>query len=275
MNPAPTSGPAARALCLALVGLTAVSSTGCATLPGATPPAKEDPWESFNRKVFAFNDVVDETALKPVATAYRDGVPELVRTGVSNFLANVYDVWSVANHFLQGKVQDGVEMGVRVLANTFFGLGGLLDPATEMGITRRTEDFGQTLGRWGLGPGPYLVLPFFGPSTLRDGTAFILDWQASPSKLGKSATVNWGITTLEAINVRANLLGASKLLDDVALDRYTFLRQAYLARRLDLVYDGAPPMEPFEDEGADAPAVAPSAAPAQSPTPMPAKPPLK
>jgi phospholipid-binding lipoprotein MlaA len=245
----------AGATVLALVTLLA---SGCATVSPATGAAKEDPFENFNRKVFNFNEAVDEAVLKPVATAYRKVVPQLVRTGVSNVLGNIGDVWSAANHLLQGKVHSGLDMGMRVIANTFFGLGGLLDPATEMGLTRQSEDFGQTLGRWGVGPGPYLVLPLLGPSTVRDGSALLVDRQASPSNLPSNESAGYALTVLEILNVRANLLDAKQLLDSVALDKYTFLRQAYLARRLDAVYDGAPPLQPFEDEG-DADPPAPSA----------------
>lgn len=257
---------------LPLVLLVAVL-TGCATVPGGAPPSKEDPWENFNRKVYSFNEAVDEAVLKPVATAYRKVVPQLVRTGVSNVLGNVGDAWSAVNHLLQGKVGSGLDMGMRVLSNTFFGLGGLLDPATEMGLTRRSEDFGQTLGRWGMGPGPYVVLPLLGPSTVRDTGGLLLDRQAAASTLTSRDALAYGITALEVVNLRANLLDAGNLLDSVALDKYTFLRQVYLSRRLEAVYDGAPPMETFEDEFDSEPAAAggkPRTAPAPKPAPDPA-----
>ncbi len=239
----------------------------CATVPQAgtalpATPAAIDPWENFNRKIYAFNDAIDQAVLKPVATAYRDFVPQLVRTGVSNVLGNIGDVWSAANHLLQGKLQEGLEMGMRFVANTFFGLGGLLDPATELGLTRRSEDFGQTLGRWGVGTGPYLVLPFLGPSTVRDSAGLAVDRSANSALLPLSTSEQYGLSALELVNLRASLLSATKLLDDVALDRYSFLRDAYLARRRDAVYDGAAPMERFEDDAAD-----PPAQPAGSPKP--------
>ena len=271
MTKAPATQSALRALRQALSCLALAAASGCATVPGAAPPPQSDPWENFNRKVFVFNEAVDEAVLKPVATAYRDVVPELVRTGISNVLGNIGDVWSAANHLLQGKIHSGLDMGMRVLTNTVFGLGGLLDPASEFGLTRRSEDFGQTLGRWGLGSGPYLVLPLLGPSTVRDGTALLVDRQAAPSTLAKTDAATWGIATLEVVTLRASLLGASKLLGEVALDKYTFLRQAYLARRQDLVYDGAPPLEAFDDEPADPPT--PGAAPTPAPKPAPLKPP--
>lgn len=249
------------ALC-ALVG-------GCATVPGAggePGPAAQanpvDPWEGFNRGVFAFNEALDEALLKPVSEAYRDVVPELVRTGVDNFFGNIYDAWSAVNQLLQGKLEDGLTMGTRVATNTLFGLGGLLDPATEMRLTRRSEDFGQTLGRWGVPNGPFLMLPLFGPSTIRDATGLWVDRQVSPAQLSDSEAKRWIIGSMEVINVRTKLLQTMRLLDDVALDRYSFIRDAYLARRRDAVFDGAPPFEDFDDDWEDEP---PAAAPAPSP----------
>ncbi len=246
----------------ALAALALALLAGCATVPaGSGSTAPIDPWESWNRKVFRFNDSVDRRVLKPVAETYRDLVPALLRTGVNNVLGNLYDVWSTANHFLQGKVQSGMEMGMRVLTNSFFGLGGLLDPATEAGLTRRTEDFGQTLGVWGFPQGPYLVLPFLGPSTLRDSMGTSLDRQFSPSTLPDAASAQYTVTALELVNLRTNLLATGALIDQVALDKYSFFRDAYLARRLDAQYDGAPPMETFDDEPASAPPAAAASAP--------------
>lgn len=255
-----------RVFRLACAGAVVGLFTACATLPGAPPPPKEDPWENFNRKVYSFNESVDQAVLKPVAEAYRKVVPELVRTGVSNVLGNVGDVWSAANHLLQGKIHAGLDMGMRVLTNTVFGLGGLLDPASEMGLTRRSEDFGQTLGRWGVGPGPYLVLPLLGPSTLRDSGALLVDRQAAATNFISNNGLAYSVTALEIVNLRASLLGASQLLDSVALDKYSFLRQAFLSRRLDAVYDGAPPLENFDEEPESATAPTP-AKPAPPPAP--------
>lgn len=243
--------------------------TGCATVPpGAGAPSPNDPWEGFNRQVFAFNEAVDEAVLKPVAETYRDLVPRPVRTGVDNVLGNLYDVWSTANHFLQGKVQDGLEMGMRVLTNTVFGLGGLLDPATEVGLTRRSEDFGQTLGTWGLPQGPYLVLPFLGPSTLRDSAGMVVDRQASPSQLFDVRNDQYALTGLELMNLRSKLLETGSLVDRVALDKYSFFRDGYLSRRRDAVYDGAPPMDLFDEEPDSAPPPPPAG-------PRPAAPPAR
>ena len=266
-----------------LAVLAAAALTGCASVPagglagpasGATAaaaPPPIDPWENWNRKVYAFNDAIDIAVLKPVAKAYRDNVPSLVRTGVSNVLGNIYDVWSAANHLLQGKVNTGLEMGMRVMVNTFVGLGGLLDPATEMKLERRSEDFGQTLGRWGIGNGPYVVLPLLGPSTVRDTVGVLVDRQVAPSTLPETSAGRYAVAGVELVNIRAGLLSTGQLLDQVALDKYSFVRDAYLAQRRDALYDGAPPMETFEDDGADAPAKPAAAGPAAAAASAPAK----
>ncbi len=256
---------------------------GCASAPPAAPsgpgmtaPAAAgtpgDPWEAWNRKVYAFNDAIDRAVLKPVAQTYEAVVPSLIRTGVSNVLGNIRDVWSTANQFLQGKGQYGFEMGMRVLTNSVFGLGGLLDPATEMGLIKRPEDFGQTLGRWGLGAGPYLVLPLVGPSTVRDTAGFLVDRTVSPSSLPPTAGGQYSVLAVELVDTRTKLLSATKLLDQVALDRYSFLRDAYLAQRRDALYDGAPPLEAFDDDPGDGPAKPAAAAPTATPPARPAAP---
>jgi len=235
---------------------------GCAT------PQRPDPLEPMNRKVYAFNDAVDRTVLKPVATAYQDNIPQPVRTGVTNFFGNVKDVWSAVNLFLQGRVGDGFSDLARFGTNTVFGILGIFDVATDLGMPKHGEDLGQTLGKWGLGPGAYLVLPFFGPSTLRDVTDLPFDLQTSPTGFVEQIPLRNAMTATGIVNTRANLLGASALMDEIALDKYVFLRDAYLQRRLSLVYDGNPPAQPAEpeedlEEEADAAAAAP-AAPAAS-----------
>lgn len=230
---------------------------GCASAPpapGAPPVGSNpaDPWEAFNRRVYAFNDALDEAILKPVAIAYRDNVPELVRRGVGNVLGNIGDAWSAVNHLLQGKVEASLNMGTRFFVNTFMGLGGLLDPATEMNLVRRSEDFGQTLGVWGVGPGPYVVWPLLGPRTVRDSFGTLVDRPFEPSRVPPTEAGRYATAALAVLNTRTNLLSASDLLNQVALDRYVFLRDAYLQRRLDAVYDGAPPMETFDDEAEEA-----------------------
>lgn len=243
--------------------------SACATLPaGSGASNNADPWESWNRKVFSFNEGLDKAVLKPVAETYRDVVPEFVRTAVNNVLNNIYDVWSAANHLLQGKVTSGIEMSMRVINNTVFGVLGIFDTATATGLPRHSEDFGQTLGVWGIPSGPYLVLPLLGPSTPRDTVGLLVDRQTSPSTLPETATGRYSVLGVDLVNTRTNLLAAGSLVDDVALDKYSFIRDGYLSRRRDALYDGAPPMDTFQDEPDDAPA--PAGAPAASPAPKPA-----
>lgn len=238
--------------CLLLASLASLG--GCAT----THPG--DPLEPLNRKVFAFNDALDRTVLEPTAKAYRAVTPSPVRKGVSNFFGNIGDLWSAVNSFLQFKVADGLHSTMRVGLNTFFGLGGLLDIASEAGLYAVPEDFGQTLGHWGLGPGPYLVLPLLGPSTLRDTVALPVDMQASPSNLLTSdPATRYGITGLRVVDTRTRLLDTTRMLEDAALDKYLFTRDAWLQRRRNLVYDGAPPPEKDEEDW-DSAAPAPAAA---------------
>ncbi len=228
----------------------------------------KDPIEGWNRGVFGFNEGLDRAVLKPVAEAYKAVVPELVRTGVSNVFANIGDGWSAINQLLQGKPVAAAEMTMRVATNTLFGIGGLFDVASDLGIERRTEDFGQTLGRWGLPAGPYLVLPVLGPSSLRDTAALPLDLQWSASELTSDSATGAGLTLLRIVDVRASLLSAGRLLDEIALDKYVFVRDGYLTRRLSQVYDGEPPATKEDEDEGPAPkpgAPAPAATPASAP----------
>jgi phospholipid-binding lipoprotein MlaA len=211
---------------------------GCATGPNANPA---DPFEPFNRGVSHFNDGVDKAVLVPVATAYQGVVPSMVRTGVGNFFNNIGDVWSLANNVAQFKLQNSAETFMRLNVNTFFGLGGVLDVATEAGIPRHEEDFGQTLGHWGVGAGPYVVLPLLGSSTLRDTAAKPLDYWGDP--VGHIDDVAWrnSLTVLRVVDTRAQFLRAGRLLEDAALDKYSFTRDAFLQHRRSEVYDGNPP----------------------------------
>lgn len=212
--------------------------SGCATGPGANPA---DPFEPFNRSVFRFNDGVDEAVLRPVATAYRNSLPSMVRTGVNNFFGNIGDVWNFANSVMQLRLQASAENFMRFNVNTLFGLGGLLDIATEAGIERHNEDFGQTLGRWGVPSGPYLVIPLLGPSTVRDAAVLPIDRYGDPLTHVDGGIARGSLSVLRVIDGRSNFLRASQLLDDAALDKYSFTRDAYLQRRLNDVYDGNPP----------------------------------
>lgn len=214
----------ARAMLLAAL----LPLAGCATGPNANP---RDPLEPFNRKMSEFNENVDLVVLKPSATFYREKVPPLVRTGVSNFFANLGDAWSAVNSALQLKLGNAAENWMRFSFNTVFGFAGVLDIASEMNIERHREDFGQTLGHWGMPAGPYLVLPLLGPSTLRDTVALPVDWQGDPVTHINPQGTRSGLYVLRVVDVRSNLLRASDVLEGAALDRYSFLRDSYLQRR--------------------------------------------
>jgi len=229
-----------RLLAGALLAMLLALTTGCATGPNANPA---DPLEPFNRGVTQFNDGVDRAVFKPVATAYDTVAPRFVRTGVSNFFNNLGDAWSAVNAVLQLKPQAAVDNFFRFQINTLFGLGGLIDFASEANIERHKEDFGQTLGRWGVPSGPYLVLPILGPSTIRDTAALPVDsWGSAISHINDVPVRNY-IYGLRAIDARANLLRTSNVIDQAALDKYSFTRDAYLQLRRNDVYDGNPPEE--------------------------------
>ena len=209
-------------------------------------------------------------------------MPQPVRRSVTNFFNNFSDAWSAINNMLQGKFALGFEDATRVGANTLFGLFGILDVASEMGLDHHYEDFGQTLGRYGVGAGAYVVLPILGPSTVRDTAATPLDRLATPPALFDGTGTQVGLTLLQIINTRAGLLGATRVIDDISLDKYTFVRDAYLQRRRSLVFDGDEPETPAAPEeaasaaaGAAAGNVAPPAAatPASAPPPAPSAPP--
>ncbi|WP_310323757.1 VacJ family lipoprotein [Roseateles asaccharophilus] len=228
---------------LALLALVA-GLTGCQTVKGVgsrveravdkvmgSKGQRMDPWENWNRKVFAFNEKLDEHVLKPVATAYAELVPSPVRTGIDNFFGNIGDAWSAVNLVLQGRFKSGVEQGMRFAVNSTLGLAGVLDIATEAGLEKNSQDFGKTLGHWGMGTGAYIVWPVFGPSSVRDSLALPLDWKASPAVVFDDGSKKVFITSLNVINTRANFLRAGQMLEGIALDKYTFYRDAYLQRR--------------------------------------------
>ncbi|MBI3526432.1 MAG: VacJ family lipoprotein [Betaproteobacteria bacterium] len=217
--------------------LTACMLCGC-----AAGPDPRDPLEPFNRKVYAFNEGVDKAVLKPVAKGYVAVVPKLARRGVSNFFNNLGMVVTTLNDALQVKGSKVPVDFARFTTNIVFGLGGLIDVATELKIENRNEDFGQTLGYWGVASGPYLVLPLFGPSSARDGPGLAVDFVASPLFYwNPEADVRWGLFALDVVDTRANLLEAEKFLETAAIDRYSFLRDSYLQRREYLIHDGNPP----------------------------------
>ena len=218
---------AARLARSALMALAALLLAGCAGFN--TNP--RDPLEPLNRHDMQFNDCVDAMVLKPAATAYKNTVPPLARTGVSNFFGNLGDGWNFVNSLLQFKFQNAAENFMRLNVNTFFGLGGILDIASELNIERHKEDFGQTLGRWGVPAGPYIVLPLLGPSTLRDTIALPIERQADPVHLVDPAATRNSLYVLRAVDVRSNLLRVGNLIEGAALDKYSFTRDAYLQRR--------------------------------------------
>jgi phospholipid-binding lipoprotein MlaA len=234
-----------------------------AMLEGCATTHPRDPLEPWNRQVFAFNEAVDANVLKPVAEGYNVVTPEPVRTGVRNFFNNLRDVWSVVNLFMQGRMADGAQGVMRVSANTVLGLAGFIDIATPMQLPRPNEDLGQTLGVWGMGPGPYIVWPFLGPSTLRDSLNIPVEMQFSGGALTQSSSDAAALTALSVVSLRASLLDATNLFADVALDKYSFTRDAYLQRRQNLIYEGDPPDEPPLDD--DPPAAGPDAAAVPAP----------
>ena len=213
-----------------------------------------DPLEPVNRAIFNFNDALDRAVLAPVARGYQAVVPELARQGVSNFFGNFGDGWSAINQLLQGKGEAAATMTMRVATNTLFGIGGLFDVASDLGMERRSEDFGQTLGWWGMPAGPYLVWPLLGPSTVRDSLGRPLDMAWSPSAVVNDNTASISLSALNLVDTRANLLSASRVVEGIALDKYSFIRDAYVARRRNLVYDGNPPELPEDKEPATPPA---------------------
>jgi phospholipid-binding lipoprotein MlaA len=234
-------------LCAAL--LLAGSLAGCATSGGN--PA--DPLEKANRAVFAFNDAADKVLITPVAKGYRAVLPGFLRTGIANFFSNLEDVWVSVNDVLQGKFQEGSEDFTRVIFNTTFGIGGIFDFASDVGLPKHSEDFGQTLGVWGVTSGPYVVLPLFGPSTFRDGFGLLVDGRADLvyRLVDDDVPLRNVLYGTRSISNRANLLDASSVLEQAALDRYAFVRDAWLQRRRNQIYDGNPPRE--KDDADDEP----------------------
>lgn len=235
-----------------LLALTALALlAGCATTEGPVNP--RDPYEPFNRSMFKFNDNLDRAVIKPGIDVYTTVIPGFARTWISNFFSNVGDVWIGANNLLQGKIDQAASDVARVLVNTTFGVAGLVDVATDMGLQHHNEDFGQTLGRWGVEPGPYLVLPVFGPRDVRDSFGLVADIYGNP--IGYMHDVRWrnSLWALSFIDLRANLNDAQSLVQQAALDPYTFVREAYIQRRRNLVYDGDPPPLPPEPDDNAAP----------------------
>jgi len=218
---------------------------GCASTPASSSVSQvNDPIEGFNRTMFGFNEKVDENVLKPVATGYKNVVPSPARTGVTNFHNNFEDAWSAVNSLFQLKLEHAASDTMRVLVNTTIGFGGLLDWGSAMRLQRYNEDFGQTLGHWGMGEGAYVVWPFLGPSTARDSVALPVDLAVGPGLVIQSTAIAITVSALNVVNTRANLLDSTTLLDDIVLDKYIFVRDGFLQRRRSQIYDGNPPEAP-------------------------------
>jgi phospholipid-binding lipoprotein MlaA len=233
-------------LCALLLG-------GCVTLPPGAPRSPQDPLERWNRGVYKFNDTLDRGVVKPVARGYRKVLPRPVRTGISNFLDNLHTPTVMINDALQGKPKAALSDLGRFLLNSTAGLGGLLDPATLAGMPHNDEDFGQTLGKWGVHPGPFLEIPLLGPSDLRDAPAKIVDVYTYPPTYAKSPWVSYGIWGVYLVNTRAELLSLDDTIQQ-AFDPYAFVRDAYLQHRAYLISDGkvsddTPLVDPDADPG--------------------------
>ncbi|MDK9703154.1 MAG: VacJ family lipoprotein [Sulfuritalea sp.] len=228
------------AVAVAAVGLLA----GCAT--SGNP---KDPIEGFNRAVFAFNEGLDSAIVKPVARGYDAVLPSPVKTGVTNFFSNIEDLFIGVNNLLQGKVPEAFSDLGRVAINSTVGILGLIDFASDAGLEKHDEDFGQTFGRWGVGNGAYVVIPVFGPRTARDTVGLVLDIAVDPVANHNPDRVRDAALVLRLVNDRANLLSADKVVEEAALDKYSYMRDAYLQRRRNLIHDGNPPREIEADAG--------------------------
>lgn len=232
-----------------LFGLMTCFMVGCASLPEGTQASKTDPWERVNRSVFSFNDSLDKYIITPITKAYEFILPEVIRNSLSNIFSNIGDIYTAVNQLLQGKPKNAVDDLTRFIVNTTFGIGGIFDVATGAGLEKHQEDFGQTFGVWGIGDGPYMVLPLLGPSNVRDtfGWAFDLQTDILLSYVNDIPVRNT-ITAVRVLDQRSKYLSTTNLLETAAFDRYSFVRDAYIQRRRDRIYDGNPPMIEEEDD---------------------------
>jgi phospholipid-binding lipoprotein MlaA len=221
--------------------------SGCATLDG--PPNPDDPLERYNRAMFNFNETMDRAILKPVAKGYNWIMPDILSTGVTNFFSNLDDIVVFANSLLQLKFAQAVSTSARIVWNTSLGLLGFIDVATHFDLPKYNEDFGQTLAFWGVDSGPYFVLPFLGPSTVRDGLSVPVDWILfDPIFQDKELKVTLTALVIRYTDKRAGLIKAGDIIDATAPDKYAFMRDAFLQRRQYLIHDGAPPDDEFSDD---------------------------
>jgi phospholipid-binding lipoprotein MlaA len=245
-----------RLMCMVLAVLLL---QGCASLRGPDPA---DPLEPVNRKVTAFNDVADDLVLRPVAVFYGQILPPVVKQGISNFFSNQSDVMSFFNSLAQLKLEAAMKNVARVGINTTIGLGGIIDWATEFNIDKHKEDFGQTLAYWGVSSGPYVVLPFFGPSTVRDSFGLWADYKTDVNQVVNDVGARNTLTMLRLTDKRERYLSLSDAVKQASLDPYTFTRDAYLQKRINDIYDGNPPMMDDMEESDEAPVmVAPNKMP--------------
>jgi phospholipid-binding lipoprotein MlaA len=237
--------------CIALGAIALSAIAGCVALPPNSARSPQDPWESWNRGVYKFNDKLDRSVAKPVARAYVKVVPKPIRTGVSNVFSNLETPGVMVNDLLQGKGLAALNDLRRFLLDSIFGLAGIFDPATAAGLDRNEEDFGQTLGKWGVRPGPFIELPILGPSDLRDGPARVVDTYLNPRQYIKNDYIKYGLYLPDFIDRRAALLPLESTIEK-AYDPYAFIRDAYLQRRAFLVSDGKmDPDKTLEDPGND------------------------
>ena len=222
---------------------------GCASIPEGQPRSKKDPWELVNRNVFSFNESIDKYAIKPITKVYEFIFPVYVRERFSNVFANVGDVYTAVNQLLQGKPKTAVEDLTRVIVNTTFGIGGIFDVATEAGLEKHSEDFGQTFGVWGIKDGPYMMLPLLGPSNVRDTVGWAFDIQTDILLTYiDNIPVRNAITGIRIVDQRSKYLSSTSLLGEAAFDKYTFIRDAYIQRRRNRIYDGNPPLIDEDDD---------------------------
>lgn len=224
----------------------AIAMVGCASIPAGVETSPNDPWEPFNRSVFEFNEGLDAYLLKPVVAGYRFVLPEFVRDGIYNFFSNYSDIYTALQNLLQGKPDYAFSDLMRVVVNTTFGLGGLIDMATPGGLPKHKEDWGQTFGVWGVPAGPYVVLPFFGPSNVRDTFGTVADLESDYLfTYVKDIGLRNSITGLRVVNARNTYYEAGDLLDGAAIDKYSFMRDAYIQRREYQINEGREDREPL------------------------------
>ncbi|HRD93386.1 MAG TPA: VacJ family lipoprotein [Accumulibacter sp.] len=219
-----------------------LAASGCAT----TENNPQDPFEGFNRAMFAVNEGLDKVAVKPVAQGYDAVTPLPVKVAVGNFFGNIWDTWTALNNLLQGKGGDALSDVGRVLINSTVGIGGVFDVAGEMGLTKHSEEFGQTLGKWGVGDGPYFYWPLIGPRTTRDTFGWMVDTYYDPVWRVDNIPLRNSLVSLRYVDLRASVLPTDKVIEEAAFDKYTYIRDAYLQHRRNEIFDGDPPRIPVD-----------------------------